>query len=114
MASSFFGTQITQIPINETFGTRYDYWQGNNWPSPSPGKYTSPDGTFADHVCATLPSGTPPSGVPGVGASSLVFQLGQSWYVGSLNNGSGLIVQTDLIEFYENHGDHTGILSPER
>ena len=111
---SFLGLQITNIPINEILSTRYDYWQGNNWPTPTAGSFTSTTGAFADWVCQAQPSGTPPSGPPGVGASALVYQLGQDWYVGTLVNGSGLRVQEDLVEFYQNHGDHTGILSPAR
>lgn len=111
---SFFGVQITHIGVNETFGSRTDVYQGNNWPSPTAGGYTSADGSFADHACQTQPSGTPPSYPPGSPQSSLVFQMSQNWYVGSSTSGSGLIVQEDELEYYQTHGDHTGILSPVR
>lgn len=114
LIQSFFGVQISNIGVNEAFGGRTEVYQGNNWPSPTPVPYTSPDGSFSDHICQTQPSGTPPSFAPGSPESQLVFQIAQNIYAGSLTSGSGLIVQEDVLEYYQTHGDHTGILSPVR
>lgn len=110
---SFFGVQISNIGVNETFGARSDIYSGNNWPSPTAGHTLSTLGLFSDQVCEVFPSAVPPTNPPGAG-TALVFQQAQSWFIGSQTNGSGLKIQLDSIEFFQNHGDHTLIISPLR
>jgi len=111
---SFFGVQITNVYVNETFGSRSD-GTSNKWPSPTAGSYTSTNGTFADCLLAVGPSWTPPTLPPQSPLLSQdIFDILQTWYVGSLTNGSGLPVQFDDPTYYQDHGRHVSVSSPVR
>jgi hypothetical protein len=116
-----FGTILpADVPLNEKFtsGWIIDY-PGTNWntglnagsinapPSGwvdrlSPGVYPPGSGT---NVPAALPPLSPLS-------TTTVMHVNQEWYIGSLDTGKGRRVQTDVIQFYVDHGRHLNIVSP--
>jgi hypothetical protein len=110
---SFFGLQISNMYINETFGARSND-EPNTWATPTAGSYFTDTGVFNDYVCyiyGTVPVSLPPQSPLG---TTKVFHLPQYWYVGTQSNGSGVEVQTDTIQYYTDHGRHEGIISPLR
>jgi hypothetical protein len=111
---SFFGVQISHIGVNETFATWTDDYIGNNWPVVVAGGYTTTDGTFADYICA-INTTTPPSLPPQVPLSATkIDHASQFWFVGSVTPSDGVEVQSDTFQRYQDHGLHTGIVSPVR
>ena len=111
---SFFDVVISNIGVNETFGTRSN-GTPNDWPSPVEGHFFSQDGTFADCAMFTCPTCSPRTLPPqNPLLTSSVMDLLQTWYVGSETNGSGLPVQFDDLTYYQDHGRHISVNSPVR
>jgi len=111
---SFLGVEITNITVAEHFGTDVPAYTNENWPLNTGSPITSTDGTFVDDICQVgtfTPHPLPPQSPP---STTLIDQASQSWNIGSGSNGPGLIVQTDTLQRYIDHGRHTGITSPVR
>lgn len=114
---SFFGVQISNIAINETFPSEADDYIGNNWGTFAglAGSYTTPDGTFADNLCVIHPTGTPPSLPPQSPLSTVkVDHASQFWFVGTTTQGGGVGVQSNTVQRYQDHALHHSITSPIR
>lgn len=114
---SFTGVQIANIAVNETFASITDDYIGNNWPFPQPtSDYDTAQGTLLDGVCIIFPDGTPPSLSPQSPnlSSTEIDHASQFWFVGSLTEGSGIEVQSDVIQRYQDHGRPLAIVSPTR
>ena len=111
---SFFGTQITNIGINEYFFSYTTVYQGENWPTPNPNGAITPDGTFKDNICI-VGVYTPQPLVPQSPLSSVEVDIrGQGFSVGSINPAIGVTVQTDNATRYLDHGVHASLVSPVR
>jgi hypothetical protein len=111
---SFFGTQIANIGINETFGTQADDFIGNNWPAFVAGGATATT-SFFDNLCIIFPTGTPHSLPPQSPLSTVKIDHGsQFWFVGSTTSGAGVEVQSDTLQRYQDHGLHLNLVSPTR
>jgi len=112
---SFFGVQVSHIPVYENFSNYQPIYTNENWGSFVAGGITTADGTFVDNICQDGSGLTPPPLPPQSPLSNLaVDQMFQTWYVGSGSAGHGLSVQTDTLRRYVDHGVHTGITSPTR
>lgn len=112
---SFFGVQISNVGINESFGARTDVYLGNNWPNGAAGGVVSPSGTFLDKLCAVGSSLTPSTLAPQSPLTSTqIYYRYQLWYVGSVTPGSGIMVQNNNLILYRDHGVHSSIVSPVR
>jgi len=110
---SRFGKLITNIDMNESFGTWSTDYIGNTWVAPLPGSFTSDNGFFVDHMC--VQGWFPPAMIPQSPLSTTGIQHAtQSWFVGSLTSGSGVQVQTNTHQRFIDHGEHTSITSPVR
>lgn len=110
---SFFGVQLSNIGVNETFGDQGDDYIGNNWPPYTAGGTTATTGFF-DNICA-INQTVPPSLPPQSPLSSTKIDHGsQAWFVGSVNSGSGVEVQSDTLQRYQDHGSQLSIVSPTR
>jgi hypothetical protein len=113
-AISFFGIQIANIGLNEVFSSQADDLIGATWAPFQAGSYTTPDGTFVDNLCAINQNG--PVSLPPQNPLSTVKidHTNQAWAIGSLSIGSGVLVQTDVTQRYQDHGLHVSIVSPVR
>jgi hypothetical protein len=117
-AQSFFGVMLTNIGVNEDFGTIADDYIGNNWPIPTAGGLTIPGtGLFADTMCVVDPGLiltprvlTPQSPLTNV----KIDHSSQFWFVGSVTPASGVEVQSDTQQYFQDHGLHLSIVSPVR
>jgi hypothetical protein len=112
---SRFGAQLSHVYINETFGTFIPDYVGNNWTPPTPGQYLSIDGTFFDDMCSVTAgySLTPTTQIPQTPLGNVAIDhANQNWYVGSPTLGSGVQVQTNAFQRYQDHGRHTNVTSP--
>jgi hypothetical protein len=108
------GVNITGTNINEQFPSSKTSYQSNNWYYTAYGSPT-PIGSFYDHICVTgttvgwrpqpLPIQFPPS-------TNKVDSDFQQWYAGTTTVGSGLLVQTDTLVRYIDHGEHQTVVSP--
>jgi hypothetical protein len=110
---SFFGQQMTNIEHNEFFGAKHNDVSNNNWAAPAAMGSFSPSGAFVDCLLVVGYS-TPPTEPPQSSLNQLVFDIPQTWYIGSEMSGTGLPVQFDTINYYQNHGRHVSITSPVR
>lgn len=110
---SFFGAQITFQDANETFALQGDIYIGNNWPAYSVTPGFTATGNFDENICTVGPSLTPPSKPPQGGNIEIDYGS-QFWFVGSLNEGGGVEVQSDTLTRYQDHGAITNINSPLR
>jgi hypothetical protein len=112
---STFGKQITNVGVNEVFGSRNNT-NPNNWPDGSAESFFSNDGTFDDCLLAVGDSTWNPTTTQPQSPllTTVIVQWTQNWYIGSETNGSGVRVQEDEITDYRDHGVHIGILSPVR
>ena len=113
---SFFGVQLSNIGINETFADQTDDYIGNTWPPYTAGGALATTG-FYDNICEinVTPPITPPALPPQSPLSSTKIDHGsQAWFVGSETSGSGVEVQSDTLQRYQDHGLHLGIVSPTR
>jgi hypothetical protein len=113
---SFTGVVISNIGVNETFEDYTDDYIGNTWPTYVAGSTTSSTGTFADNICAIHPAPSIPISLPPHSPLSTVKidHASQSWLIGSLTVGSGVEVQTNTLQRYQDHGVHNAITSPVR
>ena len=117
-AQSFLGVTIINIGVNESLGPFSDDYSGNNWPgATAKGLPVGATGGFADTMCVVDPNQklsprtlTPRNPL----GSEMINHSAQSWFVGSLTPGSGIQVQSDTEQFYEDHGRHLTIVSPVR
>ncbi len=112
--TSFFGVQISNIGINENFTSEADDYIGNTWPNFVAINGITPDGTFYDNICAwaqIIPLSLPPATPLG---SVKIDHASQSFFVGSLTSASGVQIQSDILQRYQDHGLHTSIVSPVR
>jgi hypothetical protein len=109
---SRFGKLLTNINMNESFSdVWYADYVGNTWSLPSPGSFMTSTGFFADSMCAQ--GFSPPALIPQIPLSSTKIQHGtQYWFVGSTTSGSGIEVQSDTFQRFQDHGEHLGIISP--
>ena len=100
------------VPIGEnwTAPAVQDY-AGNNWGWPTAGSTNAVAAAFADHITGRAISGAVPVPVCS-GTATKVQHRNQSWYVGSLTIGVGVLVQTDVLYRYTQHGEHDSIVSP--
>jgi hypothetical protein len=111
---SFLGVQISGIAVNESFTNQVDDYIANTWPLFQAGGTTSPDGNFVDNLCAVNQI-TPPSLSPQSPLSTVkVTHASQGWFIGSSTPGSGVPVQNNTLQLYQDHGRHESVLSPVR
>lgn len=111
--TSFFGVPLNNVPVNESFGARTNQYSGNNWPSPTPlGRTSNSQAAWSDNLQACGPY-TPPTSDSG-GPGTLVFTLQQTWRAGSSIIGSGVPLQTDLLNYYTNQAVVTDTVTPAR
>ncbi len=110
---SYFGVAISNIPVNEQFGSMaYDY-SGTNWPAFTAGSFTPTSSTFADIICLAFPTGTPPTLPPQRPLGTLTVEhAAQAWRIGSTTSGQGILVQTDTHQKYQDHGANLDPVSP--
>ncbi len=108
-----FDEAVRNAGINETFGAKTDI-ETNNWVLNIPGSFPAPTGAFADQVCVAssllrdpdpLPPQTPRT-------TRKIDLLPQKWFSGSLSNGAGIQVQTDVVNRFIDHGTHENITTP--
>ena len=110
---SFFGVQISNIDVNETLDNWADDYTGNSWMIPQAGSLTITS-SFADSICAASQT-TPPSLPPQSPLSTVAIDhASQAWFVGGVDSGEGVEVQTDTFQRYQDHGRHNSIVSPVR
>jgi hypothetical protein len=103
--------------INESLVGSAPSGSGYGTPSPENGLITGTQ--FSDEACQIHPTATPHTIAPlnsTYGCSSsgttLVFQMTQAWYAGSMTSSMGLKVQTDDLTYYQDHGAHCSRVSP--
>jgi hypothetical protein len=108
---SFLGIPIANEFVNEYFVNQI-ISVPNNWPTYASlqGHYLSADGTFFDHICVSGPAASPQP----LKSGQLIDSGTQLWYIGSPLNGSGVEVQSDLFQRFQDHGGHTNVVSPVR
>ena len=73
---------------------------------------TDSSSNWSDNLQACGPFTPPTSDASGSG--TLVFTLQQTWRAGSLITGSGVPLQTDVLNYYTNHGAVTNMVTPAR
>lgn len=112
---SFLGTQISKIQMAETLNNQQISYSGENWPFKA-NTFVTPDGTFDDEICQVTSSTIAPKPlVPQSPLTNIVIdQFSQTWTSGGGSVAPGLIVQTDTLRRYIDHGLHTGVTSPTR
>jgi hypothetical protein len=111
-AISKFGQTLVSFPLNETFGSRTDS-TSNNWGTPPAGGLTTDSsGKFFDCLLFAGSWNPQPLQPQNPLGNTLVYQLTQTWYFGTLTTGSGVVTQTDTINYYLDHGRHVSIVSP--
>jgi hypothetical protein len=106
------------IEINEnwTSGLMVDFG-GTNWNQADAGSATVAPANWADEIAGPSIAGPPvPVPVPQapqnpLGNTAVVHWSG-AWFVGSTTNGSGVKVQTNTWQLYQDHGRHTNVTSP--
>jgi len=107
------------VPLNENWTTSVAYdFSGANWARGNPGGYATSSGApagFADHISGppvgqnNIPAPTSPQSPL---SGTKVFHWGQEWRIGTLTPGLGARVQTDSLQYYDDHGRHLNIVSP--
>ena len=96
----------------------FPQYQSNNWPPGSAATITNPSAVWEDHLSLTnclwsLNQCYPDSLVPqSPRLANNVRHVPQEWWMGSLNVGAGIRVQTDKIILFQDHGRHSVIVSP--
>ena len=113
---SFFLVQITDFYVNEgNGGVWYSDYTGEDWETPPEDSSTTiSSGTLADLMCAA-DQNNPLSVDPRSPLLTVeVEHASQNWYVGSLSYGSGIQVQSDTFQLYQDHGRHNSTMSPVR
>jgi hypothetical protein len=114
-----FGALLpAEVPVNEKFPSAVivDY-PGSNWILNAPsGGYWLPN-AFRDTLGAQpYTSSPPPIPVPLTPQTPLtsinVLHFDQEFYVGNITPSVGRRVQTDVAQFYLDHGLHLNVLSP--
>lgn len=112
---SFLGVRITNIGVNEIFASTSADYIGNSWPPYVAGGFISNNGLFADNICAindVTPQSLPPQSPLG---TTMIDHGSQAWFIGSTNSGSGVEVQSNILQRYQDHGLHLPpITSPVR
>ncbi|MBZ5551223.1 MAG: hypothetical protein LAO21_00785 [Acidobacteriia bacterium] len=112
---SFFNSLITVAQVNESFSDFKDIYIGNNWGIPPQTQFTTTDGTVGDYICIGSPGFTPTPLPPQSPLSDVqIDQWTQAWFVGSLAESGGVLVQTNTLVRYQDHARHTNIKSPVR
>jgi len=95
------------LDVNESFGTFYDDYFGNNWGHPSVGNSYYPGSVISDYIGAvgwTNPSvQTPQSPLSG---TTIFHDVPWVLRVFSQTSGSGVSVRSDTQQFYRDHGRH--------
>ena len=110
---SFFGVQITNIDVTETFGNFDPDYSGEDWLEPEATPITITT-SLADDMCAANQNNPLSIDPQSPLLTVKVDHASQNWYVGSLDNGSGIEVQSDTFQRYQDHGRHNSIVSPVR
>lgn len=111
---SLFGVVISNIGLNEAFAGQSDDLAGTSWPPYAAGGYVTSDGTFVDNICAINqknPTSLPPQNPL---STTKIDHTNQFWFIGSINSGSGVQVQSNILQRYQDHGVHVSITSPTR
>jgi len=110
---SVLGVYISNIGVNEVIGAKSVDYPGNNWPSISPMNVVNP-GQFYDDLCAIGVVLNPPTFAPQptLMTTKINHFPQHTWYVGSTTIGSGIQVQTDTLQYYEDHGVVEAVISP--
>jgi hypothetical protein len=105
----------SDVPANENFTTGFiaDY-PGMNWPSGPPPGAVVPPGALTDVMAPpVLFSGITPVPIYQTPVGSIkVAHDTQDIYIGSIFSAAGRRVQTDLQQFYLDHGAHENVVSP--
>ena len=107
---SFFKTRLKNMPFNESFGDKRP--ADSSWPSPPAVSDTSSDlstAGFFDRFGAC--QANPPSQPPGSGTTE-VFQIDHSYRAASSTIGSGVLIQTDTVQYFLDHARPINIVSP--
>jgi hypothetical protein len=105
------------VDANEqwTSGPIPDY-SGNNWGQPTANEplLRSFRDLISDEITGpgvnNSPPNNPSTGCPGTAV--LVQHWGQLWRIGSNAPGTGVLVQSDILQRYTDHGAHSSIVSP--
>ncbi|MFZ0745351.1 MAG: hypothetical protein WAM85_13150 [Terracidiphilus sp.] len=111
---SYFGVTITNIGVNEAFGSTVSDYTNENWGTITalPG-YVETDGDFDDNICAHSSTSTPRTLPPGSPlGTTQVIHASQSIRVGSITSGAGVQVLTNTHQLYQDHGRWLNPASP--
>jgi hypothetical protein len=87
-----------------------------NWTSVGPNAILMAGGTFADVICVAATNWLPQPMQPASPLGTVMIDhRTQLWYVGTSKvSQSGIEVQSDSIQRFQDHGTHTNIKSPVR
>lgn len=103
------------VGVNEKFGMTKDD-QKNDWPDKPPeGGQDTPNGIFADGVCATGTRKPQPIKPQRPLGNNKVKHIAQTWRAGDSMNpsdGAGCPVQMDELQYFLDHGDNLKATSP--
>jgi hypothetical protein len=104
-------TLPAQVGVNEAWTTDIvpDY-MGTNWRRIDAFGFNMPDSTFADNIQGEASGFVPAASCTGDAVA--VQHWGQEWRVGSTTSGSGRRVQTNTLQKYTQHAEHTNPTSP--
>jgi hypothetical protein len=100
---------VYAFDFNEKFTTGFTNTNNSNWPAPltGPATNTMVSDTISGAVVNFQP---PPTPTPVCSGNDTETQYAtQEWYVGSLNTGSGIKLQSDTWTRYADWGTHNGI-----
>jgi hypothetical protein len=93
---------------HETFGTFYTDYTGTDWPFPTAQSHTyRPDSLWYDAINAfgqNIPLSEAPQSP--LTSTKVLHDTPWSYLVGTQTQGSGVVVQTDTQQFYQDHGRH--------
>lgn len=101
-----FGSNMTNINVNEDFGTFFSDYPGQNWPMPGPNGRYYPDGKFTDALGADVPAPyTPVSSAPQSPflGNTKVFHFAHVYRGGSPTPGQGTTIALFTTQFYTDH-----------
>jgi len=106
-----FLSEISNVPVNETFATFWNDHPTNNWAKPPAGGYTLSGNEFNDHIFVycngCIPTLAPPVQNPQYPlGTTKIDHTTQNWFVGSIVSGQGVGVQTNGFQRYQDHGNH--------
>lgn len=109
--------ELRGYKVNETFGAKVNDWPGATWPNfvaggTSVGLSDPTEEAFVDTI-AVPSGGTPASQNPLTPrGTEKVDHASQTWKIGSISVGQGIDVQTNTLQRYRDHAEHSGRTTP--